>query len=452
MTGIPKKVHDCIDNDLVLDKKKLTDVMVKFEREIKKGLSRAQHDKSEVKCFVTYVQNLPTGNEKGKFLALDLGGTNFRVLLIILKGEQNYEFKSKIYAIPASLMTGSGRDLFDHIALCLAEFIKDLHIQDEILPLGFTFSFPCQQNGLTKGLLIKWTKGFNCSDVVERNVVELLEDAIKRRNDIKILICAILNDTTGTLMSCAWKYQDCKIGVIIGTGSNACYVEKVRHAELFDKNNKSEDECVIINTEFGAFGDYGSLEEIRTEFDREIDSKSINPSNQLFEKMISGMYMGELVRLVIVKLTSKGLLFDGKISDKFMTRETFYTKYISEIEQEEEDVFHATKEILYEMGIENPSEVDCRIVRYCCELISKRAAQLVSSALAVLMLRIGDPKITIGVDGSVYRFHPKFHDLMTETITNLVPPNYKFQLVLSEDGSGRGAALVAAVASQELQQ
>lgn len=57
-----------------------------------------------------------------------------------------------------------------------------MHVQNETLPLGFTFSFPCEQIGLTKGLLIKWTKGFNCEGVVGGNVVELLEDAIRRRN------------------------------------------------------------------------------------------------------------------------------------------------------------------------------------------------------------------------------------------------------------------------------
>lgn len=51
----------------------------------------------------------------------------------------------------------------------------------ERLPLGFTFSFPLQQLGLTKGLLVKWTKGFNCSDVVGKDVVQLLKDAIARR-------------------------------------------------------------------------------------------------------------------------------------------------------------------------------------------------------------------------------------------------------------------------------
>jgi hexokinase len=65
--------------------------------------------------------------ERGKFLALDLGGTNFRVLLIHLKGENQFEMQSKIYAIPQSIMLGSGTQLFDHIAECLANFIKVCH-------------------------------------------------------------------------------------------------------------------------------------------------------------------------------------------------------------------------------------------------------------------------------------------------------------------------------------
>lgn len=285
---VPQKLKVIIDENFALNKEKMVSVMNKFEEEVAKGLKKSTQPSSEVKCFVTYVQNLPTGNEVGKFLALDLGGTHFRVLLINLKHEQNYEFHSEIYAIPQNLMIGSGEALFDHIAKCLADFTKAYKIQDEALPLGFTFSFPLQQVGLTKGILIKWTKGFNASDCVNKNVVELLNKSLQKRNDVKILVCAILNDTTGTLMSCAWKYPNCRIGLIVGTGSNACYVEKAENAELFDKPGKSKDESVIINTECGAFGDHGNLEDVRNAYDREIDDNSINPKNQLFEKMISG--------------------------------------------------------------------------------------------------------------------------------------------------------------------
>lgn len=49
------------------------------------------------------------------------------------------------------------------------------------LPLGFTFSFPLRQVGLTKGYLINWTKGYQCSGVVGKDIVSLLKEAISKR-------------------------------------------------------------------------------------------------------------------------------------------------------------------------------------------------------------------------------------------------------------------------------
>ena len=67
-----------------------------------------------------------------------------------------------------------------------------------------------------------WTKGFSCGR--GEDVVGLLREAIARRGDIKTDVAAILNDTTGCLMACAWKNQKCRIGMIIRIGSNACYI------------------------------------------------------------------------------------------------------------------------------------------------------------------------------------------------------------------------------------
>lgn len=159
--------------------------------------------------------------------------------------------------------------------------------------------------------------------------------------------------------------------------------------------------------------------------------------------------MGEIVRLVIVELANNCWLFNGKLSKKFRTSHEFQTKYVSEIESQQANLHSTTKLILNEMGIRNPSIDDCEIVRFICEAVSKRSARLVSCALASLIMKIGNKNITIGVDGSVYRFHPHFNALMTEGIKELIPSNYEFKFVLSEDGSGRGAALVAACASQE---
>ncbi|XP_008207047.1 hexokinase type 2 isoform X3 [Nasonia vitripennis] len=433
--------------DLILTDEQLRLVMERLRHQIDRGLSKQSHEEAIVRCYTTYVQDLPNGTEKGNFLALDLGGTNFRVLLITLDG-QSFDMKSKIYAIPQSLMLGTGRQLFDHIAQCLALFVKDLKLEQEVLPLGFTFSFPLSQQGLTKGLLVRWTKGFNCSGVVEQDVVALLEDAIARRNDVKIDVCAILNDTTGTLMSCAWKNKNCRVGLIVGTGSNACYVEKTENVECaIPGQYAAHKPHMLINTEWGAFGEQGTLDFVLTEFDRDIDENSINPSKQLFEKMISGMYMGELARLVLEKLTNNGLLFNGKCSCDLRKRGKFFTKYVSEIESDPKGKYANCREILAELGIRNATDQDCENVRYVCSVVSRRAAHLASAGIATLLVKMGENNVTVGVDGSVYRFHPHFHDLMVEKISALQP--YKFDLMLSEDGSGRGAALVAAVAAQK---
>lgn len=69
MTRLPRvseKVRSLIDPQLVLNNETLNKVMLKFDKELRKGLKKLTHEKSEVKCFVTYVQNLPDGTERGK--------------------------------------------------------------------------------------------------------------------------------------------------------------------------------------------------------------------------------------------------------------------------------------------------------------------------------------------------------------------------------------------------
>ncbi|TMW53099.1 hypothetical protein DOY81_001827 [Sarcophaga bullata] len=136
------KVHE-ICAPFILDNDTLRKIKDLFLQEIKMGLCKSTNPRAVVKCWITYVQSLPTGCETGKFLALDLGGTNFRVLLIQLEGANKFEQESQIFEIPDHILVGPGKDLFDHIADCLARFLKSMNLSDsEEFPLGFTFSFP----------------------------------------------------------------------------------------------------------------------------------------------------------------------------------------------------------------------------------------------------------------------------------------------------------------------
>ncbi|XP_045467437.1 hexokinase type 2-like [Harmonia axyridis] len=414
--------------------------------DLHKGLAKATHAKSIVKCYPTYIQDLPSGQEVGRYLALDLGGTNFRVIMVDLQ-KNHFEMTSRTFVIPNEKMLGSGKDLFDHVAACLHLFIMEQKLNDECLPLGFTYSFPLIQKAIDRGIIERWTKGFKCDDIIGEDVVKVLQEALVRKGINKnVIVKAVINDTAGTLIACAWKSPYCKVGLIVGTGTNACYVEKQQNAEMFDGANHGSG-LVLINCEWGAFGDDGCLNYLRKPEDIDIDKASINPGKQLHEKMISGMYMGELVRLLILKCVKGGAIFGGKSSSELNQKDKFLTKYVSDIESEKLGTYDKSKAILESLGLKNITETDFQNVRYICECVSRRAAFMCSAGLATLIKKTEEKRVTVGIDGSVYRYHPHFHNLMMEKMKQLVTPGVVFDLMLSEDGSGRGAALTAASAS-----
>ncbi|XP_017018685.1 hexokinase type 2 [Drosophila kikkawai] len=430
--------------DFLIEEEKLTQVVYRMTKEMKMGLSKETHARAAVKCFVTYVQDLPTGKERGKFLALDLGGSNFRVLLVIIRGDSDLQTESRTYVFPETLMTGTAKELFDFITECLVQFCRQFGLENEGLPLGFTFSFPCHQQGLSKGTLVAWTKGFRVEGVVGRNVVELLQEAITRRGEISVTVVALINDTVGTLLSTAYFNNNCRIGLIVGTGTNACYVEKTVNAECFEGYQTSPKPYMVINTEWGAFGDNGVLEFVRTPYDKVIDKETVNPGRQTFEKCISGMYMGEMVRLILIDMMAKGVMFRNESSEKLLQRGSFSTSYISDIESDAPGEYRMCNKVLHNLGLRGNQESDRLNLRYICEAVSSRSAKLCACGLVTLINKMNINEVAIAVDGSVYRYHPTYPSMLEHHMKKLLKPGVKFELVCSEDGSGRGAALAAA--------
>ena len=476
-----------------------------LEDEFKRGLHRETNPVANVKMYPTHIKDQPANYntighfaepEEGKFLALDLGGTNFRVILVELEGSQ-FHMDNETYSLCQELMHGPGSQLFDYIANCLLKFVTRRNLNGIRLPLGFTFSFPCQQEALAHARLVNWTKGFKCSGVEGRDVVELLREAIERRSDLDIEVMAVVNDTTGTLISCAYQNRECRVGLIVGTGTNACYMENLDNVHCMhptdDKlnqdgqdsfneswrppNNNNKHQTTVVNTEWGAFGDNGILDFMRTNWDHDIDVNSVNRGKQKFEKLISGLYIGELCRRIMVDMAlEEGALFqtvsvDGRdvaeslcfadaervrqrnkllVEGPFTKPFAFETRFVSMVESDPVDTFENTRRALYEaFKIDWASDQDCASVKLICARVSTRAAHLVSAAVACLLNKMGRPHTVVGVDGSMFKYHPHFHSIMAKKTKELTHPEYKFQLMFSEDGSGRGAAIVAAVACKQ---
>lgn len=255
-----------------------------FKKEMELGLSSSPEDRKST-CLLmenTFMCQLPTGREEGLFLSLDLGSTNFRVILSRLHGDNHLnDFSVKYYDVGPHLRKGSSVPLFDYMAECIENFFSfnpELKEKGPI-PLGFSFSYPMRNEAVDEGILVTWTKSYDLPDAVGKNAVQLLRDAIAKRG-VGVDVVAILNDSTGTLIKGHYLDSDCMIGMIFGSGFNCCYVEAVeRIHRLTDKqrNTLKGFNEVGIDIECGGFGDNGCIDWAKTDIDKELDRESLFP-------------------------------------------------------------------------------------------------------------------------------------------------------------------------------
>ncbi|XP_066907522.1 hexokinase [Halyomorpha halys] len=395
----------------------------------------------------TFVFEGLEGNENGNFFALDVGGTNFRILLVELKNGQIVREEVSSYDVPDELRVGSGIDLFDFFAKKLADFAKQNGVTKERIPLGFTFSFPTIQTALDSSCLQTWIGLYNASGVVGQDVVKMLNEAIKKVSDLDVPVVAVLNDTAGVLVRGTVIDSDTAISLILGTGSNAAYFEKTNSLP----NWKGEEKEVILNVEWGPFCDKGRVDIIKTKYDHLVDKESLHPDVFSFEKLVGGEFFGKLVRVILMDLADQGLIFEGRVHQNLENNESFQSAYISQIEEDnlKNSTINTKRILVNELGIDWCSEDDITTIKYICELVSIRMGLLLAMGLSEIIKRIDRKHITIAVDGSLYKYHPRLHDYMMDFIPTLIDHKNQIKIILAEDGSGLGAACIAAIACKQ---
>lgn len=460
-------------------------------------------------------------------MAVDLGGTNFRVCSIQLHGNTTFSITQSKVAIPRELMVAkTSKELFSFLAKQIETFLQTHHEdhyfshikrrqtgdqvkEEEIFNLGFTFSFPVNQIGINKGLLMRWTKGFDIQEAVGKDVCALLQAEIDALH-LPVRVAALVNDTVGTLMARSYTSPGktgTLLGAIFGTGTNGAYVEKLNKVTKLTTNkdageyDKSTGE-MVVNTEWGSFDN--SLRTLpNTPYDVELDVKSVNPGIQMFEKRVSGMFLGELLRLAIV-----GLLKDPKFplfrdehsaqNDVHSTTQIHEgsplwkqwgidTSFLSICAGDTSSGYRVIRQTLdKDYGVSAVSAEDAEAVREIAAAIGKRAARLSAVAIAGIVINTGrlssspgaattetkagvDPPrgdvsstgrgdiaeedvIDVGVDGSLVEFYPGFEDHVRQALREIEEigeeGEKRIRIGIAKDGSGVGAALIALVAAK----
>ena len=110
---------------------------------------------SEDQFLATPIDVLPKGTEEGRFLAIDVGGSNLRVGFIELLGADGDDGKKirrtheRSWSIENHLKMDNPEQFFSWIGWCIAEVVADYlacsddpRAFEQVLPLGITISFP----------------------------------------------------------------------------------------------------------------------------------------------------------------------------------------------------------------------------------------------------------------------------------------------------------------------
>ncbi|CAI7630701.1 unnamed protein product [Penicillium pancosmium] len=460
--------------------------VAEYIRQQNEGLAKENTTLSQIPTFVTAV---PNGTEKGLYLAVDLGGTNFRVCSVQLHGDTTFSLTQSKIMIPRELMaSGTSKDLFLFLARQIESFLRihhnehfEAHLrrrlagnnEQDLFDLGFTFSFPVRQFGINSGTLIRWTKGFNIPDAVGHDVCALLQSAIDEL-ELPVRVAALVNDTVGTLMARSYTSPGetgTFLGAIFGTGTNGAYVEKIdKITKLQNMKDAHYDKStgeMIINAEWGSFDNHLSVLP-STIYDRDLDAESNNPGIQMFEKRVSGMFLGEILRRALLAIHNDPKLAIFKASEtskvSLPSDSLFYrqwgldTSLLSQVEADTTKDFVDVKAALKDhLKIENPSDAECEAVKVLVHAIGKRAARLSAVPIAAILIDSGkldtEGVVDIGVDGSLVEFYPNFEGYIREALREVpqvgAAGDKKIRIGISKDGSGVGAALIALVASKD---
>jgi hexokinase len=423
-------------NQIDLSVEALQQVAAGFEAAMRDGLAGRP---SSLRMLPSYIAR-PTGGERGEAIAIDFGGTNVRILKVRLADGQaqfskssNFTLKDPDGAYDYTREETQAEELFDFIARHVVDVLAG---DRSTLPLGYTFSFPCRQEGINRAVLIQWTKEIRTSGVEGRDVTPLLAAALERQGVRNVRPRAVINDTVGTLLAAAYKLRGVEVGSICGTGHNTCYLEP-RHPRT--------GKPMIVNMEAGSF-DGVTL----TPFDRAVNDASVRPGGQLLEKMVSGVYLGEVVLAVLRTMVAERLLPAGNRS---WDRGTLTGVHLSQVLEDGADCGGTKSVAQTELGLTGLTEGQLSALRKLVESVTGRSARLVGATYAGI-LRYLDPGLSrehvVAIDGSLYAHMPRYTDGIRAGLEAVLGPGEsRVTTSLIKDGSGIGAAIAAVIADAQ---
>ncbi|KAK4677052.1 N-acetylglucosamine kinase 1 [Podospora pseudoanserina] len=425
----------------------------KLKLEFREGLL------SNPACMLpSYHTELPTGDESGQYLAVDVGGSTLRVALVDLKGRGSSGGPESVivsidtFNIDNDIRALKGRAFFNWMAekiyQTVAKDSRQGHCADDPLLLGLSWSFPIEQPAPQTYLLRPMGKSFHAADgLLNQNLSSILQTSCLHHN-LHVSLSAIVNDASATLLSAAYSHPSTTtFGLILGTGVNiAAYlpVTTISPSKLPPRPQTLATH-VVVNTELGMFGG-PSLPS--TKWDKTLKASHPRPDFQPLEHLVSGFYLGEVARLILVDAIHETGAFGGVVPDSLAREYTLDAKTLSLLES---DPLHF--QTLHPSPYP-PSRTDLALLTSIASLITQRSASILAASLHALHeinLEASSPQnqpqktTTIAYTGSVIEHYPHYLSHLQSYLDQLtLNTPTTFKLVPAKQSSVLGAAVALA--------
>ncbi|PSN66967.1 actin-like ATPase domain-containing protein [Corynespora cassiicola Philippines] len=429
---------------------------------------------SDICMLPSYNHKLPTGLEQGTYLALDVGGSTFRVAVVELNGKHPGAKSMRIvnmksYKIDNSVRFLRGHAFFDWMAEKIEGTLADPQVRQingsHVFGMGLAWSFPVEQTSIRSGNLLAMGKGFRASEgTLGQDLSELIMAPCRKRN-LPVRMDTIVNDSSATLLSRAYEDPSTRFAVILGTGFNIAVhlpVSALASTKYKGYPQKWLDEAshVLVNTELSMFGKNVFP---TTRWDEQLNDSHVRPDFQPFEHMISGRYLGEIVRLIIVEAVRTAGLFSGETPDKLNEAYALDTGTIAAMEMDgSKGLTNAIAHFQNKHPLSKPpSYNDIQFVRQVAQLVSHRAAAFLAAGIHSLWnLRTTTEgltpatagKIAIGCNGSVIEKYPLFRELCQSHLDELTAASGAVSKSISLEVAVESAIFGAAVAASCLEE
>lgn len=279
----------------LLNTAQLKENVTEFQSKVKDGLEKKMEEKPNLLCIPTYI--VPNKKiKKARVLVLDLGGTNYRAAVVEFNNGQPVVHpkdgfsKNLSKEMKRETPPYTAKELFSEIA----NLIEGLDLAG-VESIGYCFSYPADSHLDGDAKLLHWTKGVNIPEMVGLQIGKPLMDYLNQNKEIKkktqFTRIRVINDTVAALFSGLTDVKSqAHIGLIVGTGTNMATFMNAGSIPKLGKEFDSKLE-LPINLESGNF-----YPKHLTVVDDKVDRGSDAKGKQRFEKAVSGMYLGEILK------------------------------------------------------------------------------------------------------------------------------------------------------------